>query len=200
MDLPDLEGSIKHIFLPPEWSSRDSKDPSSWLQLSALANVGKTLVVTSVLLPSAVNANQTNWGVCAAYLRSDAPVRCSAKMLMCFCEWKLFCVCLRLGNFHVFKGVMVEKPSVSEKSWRYQGSQHLRPWKAGCLKIVLWKGLYVLSLLRASPLWAVKWEYPSFLSVSRVERLKTLFTIPWIFDPSFLFLLPSSWQVAPLKL
>lgn len=68
--------------------------------------------------------------MCAAYLRSDAPVRCSAKVLMCFCEWKLFCVCLRSGDFHVFKGVMVEKPPVSEQSWRYQGSQHLRPWKA----------------------------------------------------------------------
>lgn len=68
--------------------------------------------------------------MCAAYLKSDAPVRCSAKVLMCFCERKLFCVCLRSGDFHVFKGVMVEKPPVSEQSWRYQGSQHLRPWKA----------------------------------------------------------------------
>lgn len=58
MDLSDLEGSIKDSFLPPDGSSRDSKGPSSWLQLSALANVENTVVVTSVLLPSAVNTNQ----------------------------------------------------------------------------------------------------------------------------------------------
>lgn len=96
--------------------------------------------------------------MCAAYLRSDAPVRCSAKMLMCFCEWKLFCVCLRLGNFHVFKGVMVEKRLQCQRSpggtrvvntwdperlaaWKLfseKGSMFCHSW--GLLHFELWSG------------------------------------------------------------
>lgn len=97
--------------------------------LSVLGNVGKTVVVTSMFLPSPVNTNR-------ARLIEECVLPVWDLMLLQDAVPKCYCAFVN-GSFSVCawgQGTLCSKEwwqkslqCLSEQSWRYQGSKHLRP-------------------------------------------------------------------------
>lgn len=100
--------------------------------LSALVNVGKTVVVTSMLLPSAVNTNQARlieecvlpeiWCSCKMWCQS-VNVLLWMEAFVCVLEVRGLSCVQRSDGRKSFSYLW-------DQSWRYQGGEHLRPWKA----------------------------------------------------------------------